>query len=607
MAALPLGAWAVVAMLLGAAPAPTAPATVERPGDAGPPPGSDAVQPAPHAGAQAAPTPVGDEADEEEEQEEDGPPVDEPLPADAEPAASDITNDLESTAEPGAPEGAEPPGDREALGRAYADHGAPQVRLPEDESRMRPLVHRPGADVGLSVLERLGTAGLMKEVRAQRSQDVRTAYYELLRSLKPAPAPARTRNLRGAPLGPTTSDIPLEDHEMVRKWIRFFQGVGAKYYRLWVARYWRYGPMMREILKGEGVPQDLVFLSMIESGFSPKAYSFAHAAGQWQFIRSTGSQMGLTINFWVDERRDPIKATHSAARYLRELYQQFGDWRLAWAGYNGGPGRVSRAIRRHRSRRFFTLARGRTLRWETRNYVPKLMAAAIIGKDPARFGFGDIDPLDPFEFDPLPLQDNLHLSALAHACGTTQEILADLNPQLRRPMTPPLNPTDPPFVVRVPKGAQQRCLQGLESLSTQQRTRYRRHHVQPGDTLGAIAKRFSTTVAAIVTENNLPSQRASTGEDLIIPVPPGVTVGLGDLGDEVRERRGRVVRAKPPRGTRKVRVTVKRGDTLWDIATHHGVDVRSVVAWNGLNRRHRLRIGQKLLIYVRDAPSGRRP
>jgi membrane-bound lytic murein transglycosylase D len=474
------------------------------------------------------------------------------------------------------------------------------VARPLDD-RAVPLPERARPPVGLEVHQRLGTTTLRDDLDGLAVVAARSF-------LQQARDQRATLSRVGAPLGPVAFDIPIADNAMVQQWIRFFQGVGAKYYRKWVARYWRYGPVMRRILEEQGLPSDLVYLSMIESGFSPKAYSFAHAVGPWQFIRATGTRMGLTINFWVDERRDPVKSTHAAARYLRTLYATMGDWHLAWASYNAGPGKVARAIRRHNSREFFKLAKGRPLRWETRNYVPKLIAAAIIAKDPAAHGFGDVEPLPLYTYDTLDVPDSMALSSLAVACGVEEAVLLELNSELRRPMTPPVPDGAAPYPLRVPPGSAAACRQGLERLTDAQRTVYRRHRAGAGDTLETVAKRYGTTPAAIVAENHLPNTKLKAGEDLLVPVPPGPTrPPLGDMADEIQESRGRVVRAAQPRGTRAVRVTVNRGDTLWDIATRYGVDVRSVAAWNGLNRRGRLRIGQRLVLYVRAPDPPPRP
>ena len=185
-------------------------------------------------------------------------------------------------------------------------------------------------------------------------------------------------------VGASELDIPLGEHELVESWIAYFSGPGAPRFGRWLERYGRYAPLMRPMLKEAGLPEDTIYLAMIESGFVPRAYSHAHAVGPWQFIAATGAAYGLKQNFWVDERRDPVKSTRAAARHLRDLYAEFGDWHLAWAAYNAGPGKVRTAIARYGSRDFFELVRHPYLRPETKHYVPKLIAAATVASDPAR-------------------------------------------------------------------------------------------------------------------------------------------------------------------------------------------------------------------------------
>ncbi|MEW5850190.1 MAG: LysM peptidoglycan-binding domain-containing protein [Myxococcota bacterium] len=560
-------------------PAPALPPAAEEDEDDDVDPGAEALEEPEPAGAAEAAEPPGNTEPPPEERA--APETPEPEPAlpdviDADPEAAELNqmHDLEKRLE--------------RLELLY-----PPAIPVEDHQQLDARQRR--LPVGVHVHGSLGTERLRELVEELRRDAERAALAELVKPALPVPAPFKM-----GPLGPVTSDIPIVDNAMVQHWIRFFTGVGAKYYRKWIARYWRYGPVMRKILEAEGLPSDLVYLSMIESGFSPKAYSFAHAAGQWQFIRATGERMGLTTNFWVDERRDPIKATYAAAKYLRSLNTEFSDWHLAWASYNAGPAKVRRAMRRHNSREFFTLARGRYLRWETRNYVPKLIAAAIIAKDPVKYGFTDVEPLPLFEFHTLPVPDSTSLSSLAKACATDVDTLLELNPELRRPMTPPIAEGAEPYLLRVPVGKVPRCEEGLRELREEERYTYRRHRVSNGETLTALAQRYLTEERLIIAENNLPNEKLQAGEDLILPVPAGRRAPLGHMDDDVTERRGRVVLAKPPRGTKAVRVVVQKGDTLWDIASRFGVDVRSVVAWNGLNRRRRLRVGQRLTVYVKD-------
>ncbi|HYY53361.1 MAG TPA: lytic transglycosylase domain-containing protein, partial [Myxococcales bacterium] len=219
-------------------------------------------------------------------------------------------------------------------------------------------------------------------------------------------------------------DIPVELNDAVVAYIRFFQTDAREHFSKWLSRSTRYIPMMRKVLEREGVPLDTVYLAMIESGFSAYAYSFAKAAGPWQFVVGTSRRYGLLTDFWVDERRDPYKSTIAASKYLKELKARFrGDWYLAWAGYNAGEGKISRAIRKEKTTDFWRMmGRGRTLRAETKHYVPKLIAAALIAKHPERFGF-HVDYDQPRDFEEVRVPDATDLHVAAKAAGITFEEL----------------------------------------------------------------------------------------------------------------------------------------------------------------------------------------
>ncbi|MEM6929751.1 MAG: lytic transglycosylase domain-containing protein, partial [Myxococcota bacterium] len=228
-------------------------------------------------------------------------------------------------------------------------------------------------------------------------------------------------------------DIPVEINPWVEKWVRYFnQGRGRQYMERWLSRAPRYEPMMREALAEVGLPQDLVYLSMIESGYNAQAYSRAAAAGMWQFMTKTGLEMGLRIDWWVDERRDPEASLQAAITYLSQLRENFGDWRLAWASYNGGPGRVQRAITRSGSRDFWRLANGPYLHPETDNYVPKIMAAAIIGKHPERYGFERAVGTEALDYDKARVEGSVELEVLAQCAGVSTDEIRELTPALRR-------------------------------------------------------------------------------------------------------------------------------------------------------------------------------
>jgi membrane-bound lytic murein transglycosylase D len=220
----------------------------------------------------------------------------------------------------------------------------------------------------------------------------------------------------------------------VAGFIKFYQSTGRKQFTIWLARSERYIPMMRKVLKSHGLPTDLVYLAMIESGFNPRAYSRSRASGPWQFISGTGRKYGLKMNYWVDERRDPEKSTVAAARYLKDLYDQFDSWHLATAAYNCGEGKMARAIKRYKTEDFWKLSRHRYLKKETRLYVPQIIAAAIIAKEPEKYGFNNIQYQDPLDYEGQAVPGGVTLKNIAKASGCSEQILRELNPELRQKM-----------------------------------------------------------------------------------------------------------------------------------------------------------------------------
>src|SRR5438874_3741792 len=310
-------------------------------------------------------------------------------------------------------------------------------------------------------------------------------------------------------------DIPVELNDAVVAYIRFFQTDAREHFSKWLGRSTRYIPMMREVLERERIPLDTVYLAMIESGFSAYAYSFAKAAGPWQFVLGTSRRYGLLTDFWVDERREPYKSTIAASKYLKELKARFhGDWYLAWAGYNAGEGKISRAIRKEKTTDFWRMmGRGRTLRAETKHYVPKLIAAALIAKHPERFGF-KIDYESPWEADEVYIPDATDLHVIAKTAGITIDQVRELNPELRRFCTPPGG-----WTVRLPKGTKEAFLTDFEKLGPQERLSFTEHKVERGEPLAKIARAYGVREAAILRTNGLRSYRQiKPGRMLVIPM-----------------------------------------------------------------------------------------
>jgi membrane-bound lytic murein transglycosylase D len=316
-------------------------------------------------------------------------------------------------------------------------------------------------------------------------------------------------------------DIPVEMQPLVRQYIRFFQGPGRKWFEVWLERAARYIPVMKPILERAGLPGDTVYLAMIESGFMTDASSQANAVGPWQFISATGKSFGLREDYWVDERRDPVKSTEAAAQYLGQLHRELGDWYLAWAAYNTGGGRIRRLTRKMNTKDFWAISESRWLAQETKHYVPKLIACALVAKHPRAFGF-DVDAFryqTPLEYDEVQLVDPTDLAVVARAAKTTVKKLKELNPELRRWCTPPAT-EEAPYVLRVPPDTGTLLAQNLARLSPRQRLTYQVYKVRPGDTLGAIARKFHTASRAIMDVNHLASaRRLKVHRELVVPIP----------------------------------------------------------------------------------------
>jgi len=394
-------------------------------------------------------------------------------------------------------------------------------------------------------------------------------------------------------------DIPITINAEVLRFIDYFQTKIPKRFRYWLERSGRYVPVMRKILRQYGLPEDLVYLAMIESGFSCRAYSRAHAVGPWQFIRGTGKRYGLRINYWVDERRDPIKSTHAAAKYLRDLYAEFGSWYLAAAAYNAGEAKIRRAMKRYRADDFWSIShrRRRYLKRETKNYVPKMIAAAIIAKDPAKYGFKNLKYDSPLSFDQVRVHPATSLSVLAKLAGVKLSRLRELNPELRRWATPP---TGGMYTLRIPAGRRQAfeiAYAKLPPAKRRARARATKVRIHPGDTLGRIARSFGVRLSDLRAMNpHLNPRRLRPGQ--VVFVPPNRRYLSAR-----NTRRAKAVRPAyraPHRNQRKIVHVVKKGDTLWDIAQAYGIDYRKIMRWNG-KHSSRLSLGQKLVLYVPQA------
>lgn len=385
-----------------------------------------------------------------------------------------------------------------------------------------------------------------------------------------------------------TSDIPLALNDKVEFFINNFQTKSKASFSKWLSRSTRYIPLMKEILKREGMPEDLVYVAMIESGFHLSARSWASAVGPWQFMSGTGKRYSLRIDQWIDERKDPVKATTAAALYLKELHGMFnGDWYLAAAGYNAGENKIIRAMGMYNSNDFWEISRGSYLKRETKEYVPKLLAAAIIAKDPARYGFSDIAYLPPIEFETVKIPSRTDLELVAKLSGTTYDTIKDLNPDLKHWCTPP---NYPDYELKLPKGTKQQFEIAYAKIPVDQRftekTLYTRYQARKKDSLKSVAHRFGLSADELADLNGISRKSRIAGKTLVVPVKQTVNF--------VKE--GRSVASSAKNSSHNKYYTVKKGDTLESLSRQFKVSTKLLSAWNNLKGKIALKPGRRIII-----------
>jgi membrane-bound lytic murein transglycosylase D len=403
---------------------------------------------------------------------------------------------------------------------------------------------------------------------------------------------------------PATEDIELQLNQDVYRYIEFFTGSGRSVFERWLKRSGRYMELFRSVLQKEGLPPELVHLVFVESGFNVHARSYAAAVGPWQFIRSTGKLFGLTVNQWVDERKDPEKSTVAAARYLKHLYTIFGDWPLALASYNAGEGTVLRAIKRQGTTNYWDLR----LPQQTEDYVPQFMAALAISRDPQKYGF-DTVPLDePMAFDEVAFRGPVDLRALAKLSDCTYEELRQLNPAvLRHAALGPNGVT----VLRVPPGKGEILSERLQAGAPMPAVDLTlTHRVQRGETLQRIADRYHVSAQRLASANGI-GKKNPLKRGMVLKVPAGARSARPELLAEVDsihttayvpERRIRVTPQYDADSDAEGRLThrVRRGETLQGIADRYGVTASEIMRWNRLTTT-RVRPGARLKIRTGDA------
>jgi len=376
--------------------------------------------------------------------------------------------------------------------------------------------------------------------------------------------------------------FPIEINDRVLREIHFLTVNVRKFTDAALSRKTALDSMIYSKLRKRGLPEDLIYLAFVESGFKTNAYSRAKAAGVWQFIPATGKRYNLPIDFWLDMRYNPEAATDAALDYLTDLYDEFGDWYLAMAAYNCGEGRIRRLVKEGQA----TDPDKKVSYWdlklprETMHYVPRILAATIIGHFPERYAFtAEKQSLIPF--DTVTVKDCIPLDKVGPAVGSSVNTIRDLNPELVRFCTPPNLKS---YTIRIPEGTREKFLAAYDKMDKTQLVRWQQYKVQRGDNLGSISRLFGVKAADIQSANNLRKSRLRVGQVLIIPM---------GFGAKVSAPAATATPAKKQQETKKVAKSnpgtsyeIKQGDSLWDIARNHNVTVQQLLEWNpGLDKK----------------------
>jgi len=403
------------------------------------------------------------------------------------------------------------------------------------------------------------------------------------------PVDANVKAKAEAEIKSTRSDLPLMMTDQVAGYINYFSTRGRGVLERALARSGRYEDMIRRTFKEEGVPQDLIYLAQAESGFHPQAVSRAGARGMWQFMASRAKGYGLERNWWVDERQDPERATRAAAQHLKDLYAEFGDWYLAMAAYNSGPGTVQSAVKRTGYADFWELYRRNVLPKETRNYVPIIVAVTIMAKNPDQYGLTDVAKEKPIPYDAVKIDYPIDLRLVAECVDASAADLQDLNPSLLRMTTPKPSPGSngsQQFELRLPAGTADKFQSVVGLIPVDKRVWWRYHKVQAGETLASIAHTYHSSPQSIAEANDLQENALSPEMRLIIPIAPGKESDTATYARAI------------------TRYKIRKGDTIDSVAENFGVSPKMVRTWNRL-KSNSLAGRKVLLVHVPVTPAAR--
>jgi len=373
-------------------------------------------------------------------------------------------------------------------------------------------------------------------------------------------------------------------HPRVQFYLDYFTGPARGNFQIYLNRSALFQDYIQTALKENNLPESLFYLAMIESGLNPYARSRRGAGGIWQFMPGTARRFDLQVDFWVDERRDPDKSTKAAIAYLTELYRRFGSWPLALASYNAGEGKVARIMEKNDSDDYWELIELPGLKQETKDYLPKMIAACIIAESPAEYGFTKPEKQPAPQLEKLLVKDAVDLSKVAEFAGVSYEEIQKMNPALVRGITPP----GCKYELNIPPGMGEKLLAAYQQLKPEDRLTYLHHRVKKGDTLSEIGQKYGVSVQELRGFNHLSKiSKLKIGQDLIVPVSRG--------------KAGSIISYSQPKtgtgGKTEIKYRVKQGDSLWSIAKSAGVSVEDLRRWNHL-KGNVIKVNQVLALYV---------